>query len=305
MKVARLLFTLICSCCFVQVAFPQAQNVPAEYREVLTILGKQGDYASSVLKVNVPRNDLNVSIQGQPVPTALGFGGWVAMTNGADGKTVMMGDLVLLEKEVNPVMSALLNNGIEVTALHNHFFFEQPRIFYMHVMGMENKPADLARKVKPALDLIGQGAKPASTSATGKPSIDTARLVQIIGHNGEQNGAVYKITAARDDINLREMGAVINARMGLNTWAAFIGTDDKASVAGDVAMLPDEVTPVLKALRSHGIDVVSIHNHMIGTKPEIIFLHYWGQGTAAQLATGFKAALDQLGKKQSISQTQH
>jgi len=300
-----LVFTLVFTVCLVPAAFAQAQNVPAEYREVLTILGRQGDYASNVLKVNIPRNDLNVSVQGMPVPTALGFGGWVAMTNGADGKTVMTGDLVLLEKEVNPVMSALLNNGIEVTALHNHFFFEQPRIFYMHVMGMENKPVDLARKVKPGLDLIGQGAKGATTSTNAKPSIDTSRLVQIIGHNGEANGAVYKITVGRDDINLREMGAVINARMGLNTWAAFIGTDDKASVAGDVAMLPEEVTPVMKTLRSHGIDVVSIHNHMIGTKPEIIFLHYWGQGTAAQLATGFKAALDQLGKKQSISQTQH
>ena len=305
MKFTRLVFTLMFVFCFGPAAFPQAQNVPAEYQEVLTILGKQGDYASNVLKVNIPRNDLNVSIQGMPVPTPLGFGGWVALTNAADGKTVLMGDLVLLEKEVNPVMSALLNNGIEVTALHNHFFFEQPRIFYMHVMGMENKPADLARKVKPALDLMGQGAKPAAASANAKPSMNTSRLVQIIGHNGEQNGAVYKITVGRDDINLREMGAVINARMGLNTWAAFIGTDDKASVAGDIAMLPEEVTPVLKTLRSHGIDVVSIHNHMVGTKPEIIFLHYWGQGTAAQLATGFKAALDQLGKKQTISQTQH
>jgi Domain of Unknown Function (DUF1259) len=305
MKVSRLVFPLVFIVYLVPAVFAQAQNVPAEYREVLTILGKQGDYASNVLKVNIPRNDLNVSVQGLPVPTALGFGGWVAMTNGADGKTVMMGDLVLVEKEVNPVMSALLNNGIEVTALHNHFFFEQPRIFYMHVMGMENKPADLAQKVKPALDLIGQGAKAETGSTNAKPSIDTSRLVQVIGHNGEANGAVYKITVGRDDINLREMGAVINARMGLNTWAAFIGTDDKASVAGDVAMLPGEVTPVLKTLRSHGIDVVSIHNHMIGTKPEIIFLHYWGQGTAAQLATGFKAVLDQLGKKQSISQTQH
>jgi len=305
MKVSRLVFPLVFIVYLVPAVFAQAQNVPAEYREVLTILGKQGDYASNVLKVNIPRNDLNVSVQGLPVPTALGFGGWVAMTNGADGKTVMMGDLVLVEKEVNPVMSALLNNGIEVTALHNHFFFEQPRIFYMHVMGMESKPADLAQKVKPALDLIGQGAKAATGSTNAKPSIDTSRLVQVIGHNGEANGAVYKITVGRDDINLREMGAVINARMGLNTWAAFIGTDDKASVWGDVAMLPEEVPPVLKTLRSHGIDVVSIHNHMIGTKPEIIFLHYWGQGSAAQLATGFKAVLDQLGKKQSISQTQH
>jgi hypothetical protein len=304
MKVTRLVLSLMFVICLAPAAFPQAQDVPTEYREVSTLLGKQGDYASNVLKVNIPRNDLSVTIEGAAVPTPLGFGGWVAMTKGEAGKIVMTGDLVLVEKEVNPVMSALLNNGIEVTALHNHFFFEEPRIFYMHVMAL-GAPMDLARKLKPALDLIGQGSTAASSPSTAKPSIDTARLVQIIGHNGEQNGAVYKITVGRDDLQLREMGATINARMGLNTWAAFIGTDEKASVAGDVAMLPEEVTPVLKTLRSHGINVVSIHNHMIGTQPEIIFLHYWGQGTAVQLATGVKAALDQLGLKQSNSHTQH
>src|SRR5262245_2468470 len=133
MKAKRLVITLVFVICLASAAFAQAQSIPGEYQEVLTILGKQGDYASNVLKVNIRRSDLAVSIQGAPVPTGLGFGGWVAMTTGDGGKTVMMGDLVLLEKEVNPVMSALLNNGLEVTALHNHFFFEQPQIFYMHV----------------------------------------------------------------------------------------------------------------------------------------------------------------------------
>ncbi len=293
MKVNQFVLVVLFTICACPTALPQTQEVPAEYREVFTILGKQGDYAANVLKVNIPRNDLSVTIQGAAVPTPLGFGGWVAMTKGQGGKDVMTGDLVLLEKEVNPVMSALLDNGIEVTALHNHFFFEEPRVFYMHLMG-SGTPTDLARKLKPALDLMGS--KPASASIA-KPSIDTTKLSQIIGHNGEQNGAVYKITIGRDDLHLRDMGAAINARMGLNTWAAFIGTDDKASVAGDVAMLPQEVTKVLKVLRGHGINVVSIHNHMIGTQPEIIFLHYWGQGAAVDLATAFKAALDQLATK--------
>src|SRR4026209_1787689 len=132
----------------------QAQEVPPEYQQVLTTLGKQGDYKANVLKVNIPRNDLSVTVADVKTPTPFGFGGWVAMTKGT-GMDVMMGDLVLLEDEVNPVMSALLDNGLEVTALHNHFFWDDPRMFYMHVHG-HGKPADLARKLKPAVDLIGK-----------------------------------------------------------------------------------------------------------------------------------------------------
>jgi hypothetical protein len=127
--------------------------------------------------------------------------------------------------------------------------------------------------------------------------MDTGKLAQIVGHAGEQNGQVYKITVGRDDINLTEMGARINARMGLNTWAAFYGSDASAEIAGDVAMLSNEVTPVLKALRTNGLNVVAIHNHMTGGQPVVYFLHYWGTGPAEKLAGGFKAALDQLGKE--------
>src|SRR5918911_1177604 len=134
-----------------------AQDMPAEYAAVLKTLGKQGDFKANVLKVNIPRNDLNVTIDGIATPTTFGFGGWLAMTKGTGGHEVMMGDLVLLEDEVNPVMSALLDNGLEVTALHNHFFFESPRIFYMHVHG-HGPAADLATRVKPAVDLIGKKA---------------------------------------------------------------------------------------------------------------------------------------------------
>ena len=210
---------------------------------------------------------------------------------------VMMGDLVLTQDEVNPVMSALLDNGLEATALHNHFFWDEPRMFYMHVHG-HGSPAELARNVKPALDLIGKGGRPTSAPAAGAPAatpaIDTAKVAQIAGHQGETNGAVYRITVGRDDLKLTEMGAPINARMGLNTWAAFVGTNENAAIAGDVAMLASEVQPVLKALRQNGIDVVAIHQHMTSTNPTIYFLHYWGTGPADKLASGFKAALDQL-----------
>jgi hypothetical protein len=277
------------------------QQMPAEYDQAMKTLGKQGDFKDNVLKINIPRNDLKVAIAGIATPTPFGFGGWLAMTKGDGGMDVMMGDLVLLEDEVNPVMSALLDNGLEVTAVHNHFFFESPRIFYMHVHG-HGKAADLARMAKPAVDLIGKSSPQHQSSVTGGNStvsagqIDTAKIARIAGHEGEQNGAVYKITVGRDDLKLKEMGASINSRMGLNTWAAFYGSDADAEIAGDVAMLSNEVTPVLKALRANGLNIVAIHHHMTGTQPSIYFLHYWGTGPAEKLATGFKAALSQLGK---------
>ena len=278
----------------------RAQDIPAEYQQVLTTLGKQGDYKANVLKVNIPRNDLKVTVANVPTPTPFGFGGWVALTKGS-GMDVMMGDLVLTQDEVNPVMSALLDNGLEVTALHNHFFWEEPRIFYMHVHG-HGTPADLARKLKPAIELIGKGSNQQSptTAAGSSPApatgIDNAKIAQIVGHQGEQTGAVYKITIGRDDLKITEMGAPINARMGLNTWAAFVGSNESAAIAGDVAMLASEVTAVLKALRKNGLDVVAIHHHMTQTQPTIFFLHYWGTGPADKLAAGFKAALAELGK---------
>ena len=274
----------------------RAQEMPADYQQVLTSLGRQGDFKANVLKVNIPRNDVTVTVKGVKTPTPFGFGGWVAMTKGTGGMDVMMGDLVLLQDEVSPVMSALLDNGLDVTALHNHFFWDDPRMYYMHVHGHGNA-ADLARRVKPALDLIGKKstASPPPAAATA-PKIDGARIAQIVGAAGEQNGDVYKITIGRDDLKITEMGAVINARMGLNTWAAFTGTNENAAIAGDVAMLAKEVTPVLKALRANGFDVVAIHHHMTDTEPAVFFLHYWSTGPAEKLAAGFKAALNQLGK---------
>jgi hypothetical protein len=270
--------------------------MPGEYQDVLKSLDRKGDFKAGVLKVNIPRNDLKMTIQGFSTPTPFGFGGWIALTKATDGSEVMMGDLVLLQEEVNPVMSTLLDNGIDVTALHNHFFWDDPHVFYMHVHGM-GKAADLAKRVKPALDLIGHVTPPAITPGPGAgTAIDAAKIAKIVGHEGDQTGAVYKITIGRDDLGMKEHGATINARMGLNTWAAFAGTQEDAAIAGDIAMLEHEVTPVLKALRKNGLDVVAIHHHMTGDRPVVIFLHYWGRGPVEKLAGGFKAALEELGK---------
>jgi Domain of Unknown Function (DUF1259) len=291
------LFSAICIVVFGQ--FSKAQDVPSDYQQVLKIVGKQGDYKANVLKVNIPRNDLHMKIADYSVQTPFGFGGWFAMTKGDGGEDVLMGDLVLTQDEVNPVMSALLDHGLEVTALHNHFFWDEPRVFFMHIHG-HGKALDLANQIKPAIDLIGQHrtveSGQASSAAPKESTLDTEKIAKIVGHSGDKTGPVYKITVGRDDLDVKEMGASINSRMGLNTWAAFVGSNEDAAVAGDIAMLESEVQPVLKALRAHGLDVVAIHHHMINSRPVIIFLHYWGRGSADKLATGFKSALDELGK---------
>lgn len=171
-------------------------------------------------------------------------------------------------------------------------------MFYMHVHA-HGKTQDVAGRLKPALAMIGKGAAPPGVQAAMplEGSIDTAALVKTIGHPGEQTGTVYKITIGRPDMNVRERGAAISARMGLNTWAAFYGSDADAVVAGDVAMLESEVQPVLKALRANGLDVVAIHHHMVGSRPVVIFLHYWGRGPAAKLAAGLRAAVDQTPRR--------
>jgi hypothetical protein len=278
----------------------ETQGTPEAYQKVMEVLGRRGDYSANVLKVGVPRNDLAVSIEGRPVLTGLGFNGWIGLTRGDEGLDVLMGDLVLRQEEVNAVIGALLDNGLEVTALHNHFFWEEPRIFFMHIYG-RGPTVELARRVKPALDLIAAAAagqkKGSAQEAPAVSQLDGDQLAHIIGHAGAQSDSVYKITVGRDDFVLKVRGAVINARMGLNSWAAFAGSDKDAVVAGDVAMRASEVTQVLEALRVNGLKVVAVHHHMLATDPMIYFLHYYGRGPAAQLARGFRAALDELGKK--------
>jgi hypothetical protein len=283
--------------------YAHAQGIPSDYAAAASYLGRKGDYKSDVFRIGLPRTDLSVRIQGNLLPTPFGFSGWIAMSKAHGGGDVLMGDLALLDAEVNPVMSALLENGLEVTAIHNHFFYADPPIYFMHLHG-HGTADDLAHRLKPALDLIAKN-PPAQIGINNGQSgvkagdLDTAALDKIIGSVGEKSGDVFKYTIGRTDLNVSEMGAKINSRMGLNTWASFFGSNADAVVAGDVAMLEREVQGTLKTLRSHKIEVVAMHHHMIGTDPQIIFLHYWGRGKASDLATAFKSALDVLAKPNS------
>jgi len=266
-------------------------------------LGKKGtlNEEQGVYTVPLPRNDLKVTIQGDPVPTPFGFGGWVSFKKTRDGKsTVLMSDTVLLQEEVNPVISAAHENGIEITAIHNHFFYEQPRIFYMHVHAM-GEPAMLAKSysaaIRPAkLHPANQPPAGPPPTRTGKEIFDVPALDRAVGYQAAVNGPTIKYTVGRSDLTVMAMGAEITAAIGLNSWAALAGSMERAHVAGDIAMLEPEVNPVIRALRRHDLEVVALHHHMIGEDPRIIFLHYYGTGPAPQLAQGFRAALDELGK---------
>ena len=300
---------------------PPAGKTPAltaaEIAAIESTMGKKGTYAEAQAThtTPLPRNDLKVTIKGEPVPISFGFGGWVAIKHTVDGKSAMlMSDTVLLQEEVNPLMSAALAQGLEIGAVHNHFFYEEPRIFYMHIHGM-GAPADLAQKFaaalkdskllpanqpKPAVGVTaaqpGNNATPAPGPPTGKELFDLPALDKMVGYQGVVNGPTYKYTVGRADLQSLMMGTEMTAAIGLNSWAAFAGKQADSHIAGDIAMLEHEVNPVIKALRAHNLEVVAVHNHMLFDQPRMMFLHYYGRGPAAQLATGFRAALDQLGQ---------
>ncbi len=204
---------------------------------------------------------------------------------------MVMGDLVLLEKEINPVISALAEANINVTAIHNHFIGEEPRIMYMHIGGM-GIPSTLAKGIRNALDKTATPKAQVSASALTL-SLDTKRIEEIIGHPGKAGGGVFKIVLGRQGVKMG--GVELTASMGLNTWAAFVGTNERAHVAGDVAMTASEVNKVIRALRKGGISIAAVHNHMLDEEPRIFFLHYWGTGPMESLARTVREAFDQAG----------
>ena len=245
-----------------------------------------------VFKVSVPRSDLAVTAAGVRLTPPMGLTSWAAFKRAGAG-TVVMGDMVLLEDQVNPVMSAALDGGLEVTALHNHFFQESPRVMFMHIGGMGDEAA-LAAAVGKVFAKIretagGKGDLPHADIDPARTALDTKAIDAALGRSGELKDGVYKVTIGRET---RMHGDAVGSAMGVNTWAAFAGTDVSAVVDGDFAMLESELQGVLKALRGANIDIVAIHQHMTGESPRVMFLHYWGVGRAADLAKGLRAALD-------------
>ena len=274
-----------------------AAAAPIDGAKIDQLTGAKGklDDKEGVYKVSVPRADLKIVAGGVHLTPPMGLTTWAAFAR-SGAHTMVMGDLCLTEDQVNPVMSVALDNGLEVTALHNHFFWDSPKVMFMHVGGMgdEEKLATAVGKVFAKIKETagGKGEAPKADIDPAKTTLDAAKIDAALGQKGELKDGVYKVTIGR---TAKMGGHPVGKTMGVNTWAAFAGSDTQAIVDGDFAMLESEMQGVLKALRGANINVVAIHQHMTDTNPTIYFLHYWGTGPADKLAAGFKEALDQLG----------
>ena len=263
--------------------------------EQLTSLKGTFSKEGNVFKVSKPRTDVKINIDNLPMAPFMGLTSWVAFTPGSNSIIMLMGDFVLFEDEVNQAMSAALDAGLEVTALHNHFFFDQPRVYFMHIGGM-GTIEQLATGVRKILDEITEIRRVRPTPVTefpgriaDKSAISPAPLEAVLGVKGQANDGMFKVVIGRA---ATMHGVSVGKDMGVNTWAAFAGSDEEAVVDGDFAILGDELQPVLKAMRANGIHIVAIHQHMTHEEPRYFFLHYWGKGKELDLAKAVKHALD-------------
>jgi hypothetical protein len=261
----------------------------------LTGLKGKMNEKEGVYKVTFPRDDVKISVDGWTMPPFMGLGTWAAFTKGAHTEAMVMGDTVLFEDEVNPVMSVAFDNGLSVTALHNHFFFDQPKVYFMHIEG-EGTAEQLAGAVRKVYDKIKEvrAANPQPKDTFGgtelpeKNSISAEPLNKIFRMSGETNNGMLKFSIGHPAIM---HGVKIDNAMGVNTWMAFAGSDDNAVVDGDFAVNEDELQPALKAMRIGEINIVAIHSHMTHEQPRILFFHYWGKGPAKKLAEAIQGAL--------------
>jgi hypothetical protein len=273
-----------------------AADLPLDTETIESSTGLTGtmNKAENVFKISKPRTDVKPSVDRWTLPPFMGITSYAAFMPMAGGAMVM-GDTVLLEDEVNPAMSAALDAGLEVTALHNHFFFDQPKIYFMHIGGMGDT-ARLARAVKAVYDRVDQvrsgqtspsSAFPGDIPATS--SISAAPIEDVFGMKAQSSNGMVKVVIGR---KATMHGVEVGNEMGVNTWAAFAGSDQQAVVDGDFAMLESELQTVLKSMRASGINIVAIHQHMTQETPRMMFLHYWGKGKAVDLARAVKKAVD-------------
>lgn len=295
MKHARALASALALVCRLHGPAFAAEMNTARIEKLTGLKGSLND-KEGVFKVTYPRSDIAASAAGVKLTPPMGLTAWAAFTK-AGKHAMVMGDIVLLEDQVNPVMSAALDHGLEVTALHNHFFWDSPKVMFMHIGGMGDEET-LASAVGAVFAKLkatsgGKGQVLGGDIDPAKTTLDPVKIEAALGVKGELAKGVYKVTVGR---KTGMAGRAMGSAMGVNTWAAFAGSDEKAAVAGDFAMLESELQGVLKALRRGGIAVVAIHNHMTAESPRIMFLHYWGVGPAAGLAKTLRAALDTQSK---------
>lgn len=282
--------TFLSSCA--SVSYAQTVKLDPARIEQLTGLKGQMNEKEDVFKVSYARSDIKAKAAGVTLTPPMGLTGWAAFTP-MGNHVMVMGDTVLLEDQVNPVMSVALENGLEVTALHNHFFYDSPKVMFMHISGMGDQDSlataigKVYAKVKETSG--GKGNFPIVNLDPANSTLDPTKIDDVLNRHGDMAKGVYKVTIGR---TTQMDGHDIGNAMGINTWAAFVGSDDKAVVDGDFAMLESELQGVLKALRGAGIYIVAIHNHMTMENPRIVFLHFWGVGSTGDLARGLKAALD-------------
>jgi len=280
------LFVLSC-------AVVAAQTTPAsnDWKAVEQALGRSGQLqADGAYKFGLPRGDLKVTVDGVQVKPALALGSWVAFSSpGQDA--MLMGDLVLAEDEVSPVMLALQENGLQITALHNHVLHETPRVMYMHIAG-HGDAVKLADAVKKVIALTKTPAPAQPPSAPLALEMDTAAIDQVLGHKGKVNGGVYQVGVPRAE-KITDAGMAVPGSMGLATALNFQPTGaGKAAITGDFVLLASEVNPVIKALRQNGIQVTAVHSHMLQEEPRLFFMHFWANDDVVKLAKGLRAALD-------------
>ena len=288
---------LILLACFGSASTLRSAEAQLDTKQIEQIIGLTGkmNAEEGVFKVTSPRNDIKVSVDKWQMPPFMGLTSWAGFKPGEKDEAMVMGDLVLFQDEVNSVMSAALDSGLAVTALHNHFFFDDPKVYFMHIGG-EGKADALAKGVKAALDAAKQvrsrNAQPGSAfsgSIPAQSSITAEPLQQTLTVKPDVKDGMVKFVFGRTA--KMPCGCEAIKEIGVNTWAAFAGSDDNAVVDGDFAVLEDELQPVLKSLRKNNINIVAIHHHMTHETPRTLFLHYWGKGSAERLATALKSTL--------------